>query len=829
MGNVDRPHNRAVTSNNRAGSLRLLCVMALGLAASLGWSQPVPDTILLPDSLGPLRPGYHLAFGSSTDDIYVASESSDIIVVDGNTFQRIKRINTGAGVGGTLLVSKHNKLYCSYPSQGCIAVVNCATNSVVGSIDVGTRPTLLCYSSGSDKLYCGDTIDKTVSVIDCASNTLLRVISVGQGLIAMVYDPTTDKVFAGTKDALLAISCSSDSIVASVSSLKWARSFCVNKRRQKLYTAAGYYRLFHDTIYVVSTRSDSVIGTLPCNDNSIPRLVCNEATDRLYGPANDGINRSWMYEYDCAADTLIRCENIGVCLAPLDIVCDTVKNKLFCLFMEQGGVLYTVDCATLNVTSIHELADPSPGVLGFDAARYRVMCTSWFNGYGVGGGLEVFDYEHDTTYTIAADPLNGWKWVLCHNPATGKLYYRWGTTAGGVGVIDERTNRVVTQSLLGQAYGGAKMEYSRTSNKFYFASDGGLGVMDGSTDRLLKVINLTDRPWDPKPCWSPVGNKVYCSATWDDRNYIAVVDCNTDSVVRTMEVYDLVKRFEYLDNGRMLCVLREALTLIDCRTDSVLVDSAIGGMETVTHTGDGEKFYAVFLRRVEVRSSSTLTLLATIDWPADVNGRFIVYSDTTHKLYWFLDGMDSVLVIDANSDTVVARLKDNISRACLDHTGRYLFCASYFDRNLRVYDTQSDSLVAMYQHLPNAWSITSNPEQHSIYVGCEDVILAYPDAPPGVEETPNGEVRATSFGPTVVRGMLLLNGLGTRSELPDNSVMSRAAQAASLMDATGRKVMDLKSGANDVRALAPGVYFVKRQATGDGRPEADVRRVVITK
>jgi len=153
--------------------LRLL-PCALGLGASVGWSQPVPDTILLPDSLGPLRPGYHLAFGSSTDNIYVASESADIIVVDGNTFQRTKRINTGTPVGGALLVSQHNRLYCSYPQQGRIGVIDCATSSIVGTIEVGTRPTLLCYSSGSDKLYCGDTIDRTVTVIDCAADTVRK-------------------------------------------------------------------------------------------------------------------------------------------------------------------------------------------------------------------------------------------------------------------------------------------------------------------------------------------------------------------------------------------------------------------------------------------------------------------------------------------------------------------------------------------------------------------------------------------------------------------------------------------------------------------------------
>jgi hypothetical protein len=46
-----------------------------------------------------------------------------------------------------------------------------------------------------------------------------------------------------------------------------------------------------------------------------------------------------------------------------------------------------------------------------------------------------------------------------------------------------------------------------------------------------------------------------------------------------------------------------------------------------------------------------------------------------------------------------------------------------------------------------------------------------------------------------------------------------------LLDISGRKVQDLKPGANDVRTLAPGVYFV-REAQAQARV---VRKVVITR
>jgi sugar (pentulose or hexulose) kinase len=83
----------------------------------------------------------------------------------------------------------------------------------------------------------------------------------------------------------------------------------------------------------------------------------------------------------------------------------------------------------------------------------------------------------------------------------------------------------------------------------------------------------------------------------------------------------------------------------------------------------------------------------------------------------------------------------------------------------------------------------------------------------GVQETTNDERGTMKVGPTVVRGVLLLPG-------------SQSASSSCLMDISGRKVMDLRPGANGVRALAPGVYFV-REAQAQAQAQA-VRKVVIT-
>jgi len=74
----------------------------------------------------------------------------------------------------------------------------------------------------------------------------------------------------------------------------------------------------------------------------------------------------------------------------------------------------------------------------------------------------------------------------------------------------------------------------------------------------------------------------------------------------------------------------------------------------------------------------------------------------------------------------------------------------------------------------------------------------------GVEETPSVEVRTLSVGQTVVRGVLVLGAADSRQH---------SAYRAELLDISGRKVMGLQPGANDVNRLSPGVYFVRQQST----------------
>jgi hypothetical protein len=80
----------------------------------------------------------------------------------------------------------------------------------------------------------------------------------------------------------------------------------------------------------------------------------------------------------------------------------------------------------------------------------------------------------------------------------------------------------------------------------------------------------------------------------------------------------------------------------------------------------------------------------------------------------------------------------------------------------------------------------------------------------GVEEMVNREVRRKEAGATLVRGVLH----------PQSGMV--------LLDASGRKVLDLWPGPNDVSHLAPGVYFVRPARDRAQAQFRFLRKVVIT-
>jgi len=123
-------------------------------------------------------------------------------------------------------------------------------------------------------------------------------------------------------------------------------------------------------------------------------------------------------------------------------------------------------------------------------------------------------------------------------------------------------------------------------------------------------------------------------------------------------------------------------------------------------------------------------------------------------------------------------------------------------------------------------SLCHNPAQNRVYVANSlgSSISVLRDSGGGVEETENCRLRSAETA-TIIRGMLHLRP----SPYPLPVGEGKGVRGRSLLlDAAGRKVLDLLPGPNDVRHLAPGVYFVREPSAADGKPSA-IDKVVIAR
>jgi len=90
------------------------------------------------------------------------------------------------------------------------------------------------------------------------------------------------------------------------------------------------------------------------------------------------------------------------------------------------------------------------------------------------------------------------------------------------------------------------------------------------------------------------------------------------------------------------------------------------------------------------------------------------------------------------------------------------------------------------------------------HTGNQDVYYLHGHTPgAGVSESHPSHPARPYVSATVARGILFLPEAATRKP-----------QAASLMDAAGRRVLELRPGANDFSRLSPGVYFIRFSAGG---------------
>ena len=427
--------------------------------------------------------------------------------------------------------------------------------------------------------------------------------------------------------------------------------------------------------------------------------------------------------------------------------------------------------------------------------------------------------------------------ALCWNPANNRVYCAVGypDAFSAVITIDGDSNVVRDTIELGYdmpggilADAGAERVYC-TGSSYYPLDDSLVTIIDAGADSIVAQVPVGEGPM--ALCFNASRSKLFCAAQLPGRVY--VIDCAGDTVRAVLPVgsnpYDLCCVPE-LD--RVFCANRGTygradytVTSIEAARDSVRRNIEVGLFpRALCYSRTRGKVYCAngWGASVSVLDAAGDSSLATVA----VGGApfALAWNPVTDRVYCADGDNGRVSVIDGASNALLATvtLPGPAWSLLVDSAANKVYASCFLNDAVAVIDGDADTVLVTIPVGSGPSAMCHSPATGRTYVGDEGgqtVSVIRDTVPAGAGEAPTAEWRTTDV-PTVVRGMLRL----PTGHDPDSP--GGLGSCPCLLDACGRRAMELVPGENDVSHLAPGVYFV-RPAPGGRRQSPGVRKVVI--
>jgi YVTN family beta-propeller protein len=281
-----------------------------------------------------------------------------------------------------------------------------------------------------------------------------------------------------------------------------------------------------------------------------------------------------------------------------------------------------------------------------------------------------------------------------------------------------------------------------SQNKLYCTRGDGwddyVRVMNGIDCRYITEFPLTgafDLIWDS------VDNRVYVSCQEDER--IAVIDCNTDSLIGYIHVSGDPSYLELNTRHHKLYVRNwnETVSIIDLNTQQVTRTIAVGNVPDCGYYGPAVDKYYCGADDLLVFSGSGDTVDAVMGFPVYFGARSIagaeadslVFVGTYSGIY-----VDTLYVLTGSGDSVVAALPavggNPRVLVWVPQTNR-VYCAGQRG-TMDVFRGDGTGSIASFPFVHNALCAAYSPEYGRLYVGSSDGQRVYVvrDTVVGIEE-----------------------------------------------------------------------------------------------
>ena len=627
----------------------------------------------------------------------------------------------------------------------------------------------------------------------------------------------------------------------------------------------------HNYLFCAQVEGDSGVECIDCSTLTslgpvpgtirVTDLALHPTEPKLYCIAYDDVsNREVLRIVD--TDSLSVVDSIVLPLSEnwfydgrIDICRRT--NRLYCRYVFEGDRERSQFQTWDTIAIIDISADSLVRMLGLpahDDEPRRIACNEVIGKVYVGYVNMGYTIVIDQGDSICALLPFGYADDVCWDSLHNRLYIGSDAYHFQVTVLDGLTDSVVSR----EDYAGVtpeRMFWSGGENRMYVTVWDGIGEIAADSLNHWQPLRLTSSA----SAYSSDVNRLYVVGDTGGIQHVFVYDCTSDSIVCGIR-QDGGARITLIPEVRKLYMNRADTTLIY----DILADSIIGmrrGFPPRLHYNakDGRAYdpYGRSVAVVDVQRDTVLRVVnlgrdiefAAFDTAANelwlkeglpgrqflvvdcntmqvvdsvyygVVGWYVSWSSVSRKLYAF-DDADSCVAVSMPERRVVARLglDGRIHPGLYDGRSDRLYISSRSDSAL-VLGCRTDSVTA------SIWlGGVSEDYQPCFAIGPDrEVWIAMGKGVTVVRDTAAaiGEWRGPCSPPgssaTIIRDVLCLSA---------SSVGRRTSSA--LLDISGRKVLDLLPGPNDVRHLAPGVYFVRASSAASSGPSA-VTKVIVTR
>jgi hypothetical protein len=660
---------------------------------------------------------------------------------------------------------RRGKFYAS--TEDGVEVFDAWTGQHRGTIDLYPECQSLAWDSATDRICCAS--DDRVYVVDCGSDSVAGFID-GVDATVLADHPLRREVISA--DYYGVTFSSTDSLVVLDSIrlpfvLRDPRLF-VDRNGGRMY-AASVHGDFDRRAGFSWSETVAVIDL--ATDSLCALALLDESTTIMDAALGERDGRLYVRDYYSDNLSVIGPDGSVAALAHLGKYYRAAQGTAWHplqdrIYVVTRDTLFGVDCPTGAIVARVPYIDIEPRWLSWQRSTGRLYLGN-DDGVGwVGAGDTVEHWIPSGTLELVAE-----------DPAAGLLFMRgfdWMHNSW-MATYDCVADSLRPPRFYPFSYSTGTLHVPELNRLYLWTGSSDLLVYDTWADSFLPPI--------------PVGARIDYAA-YNRHNglmYIMGSERNTDNLIELDAYRGYVRR------------------RIDCRRHG---DIVVSPTRNEVWQGCGD-YLAVY-------PCSTLRSQLGIRVPHRT-GQLIV--DSTRNKVYCVDRW--ITVVDCASRAVIREIDAGFLEsygisAYLDEIHGKLYVGG--GPAQLVIDCHTDSVVAVLD-APGSVT-TADPERDRLYAFSRwsDVISVIRDNPPGVAEgrTTLDAARITPEA-TIVRGVLNLPSSPTPRPSP------------LLLDVSGRRVLDLKSGDNDVSRLAPGVYFVRQPRSSGQAAEWSSEKVVITR